>query len=81
MSASHEYDGLYAEVRDNLNKLYHQALNFKLPAYQKKKENLLFRLDLTVIKQAEKMYGSKVSFWMKNLKNLMVEIFSWYLRE
>ena len=46
MSASHEYDGLYAEVRDNLNKLYHQALNFKLPAYQKKKEKPFISLGL-----------------------------------
>lgn len=46
IKTEHEYGGLYAEVRDNLDKLYNQALNFKLPSYQKKKEKPFISLGL-----------------------------------
>lgn len=46
MSTGHEYGGLYAEVSNNLDKLYRQALSFTMPDYQKKKQKPFITLGL-----------------------------------
>lgn len=38
MNVEHKKGGLYAEITDNLNTLYKQAFEFKMPSYQKKKD-------------------------------------------
>lgn len=63
LGRKHKFDGLYADVKNNLSTLYKQALNFKLPEYQKKKEKPFIVLGLsgsTLNKEVAKLDGGNL---------------------
>lgn len=65
MTEEQQFGGLYKEVQENINTLYTQTINFKVPSYQKKGDNkftLLGASESSMDNKVAKLKGGDIQF-------------------
>ncbi|GAA3617298.1 hypothetical protein Q4Q39_00395 [Flavivirga amylovorans] len=63
LDTKHQYLGLYSKVKENINDLYKDALNFKAPSYQKKASKPWMMISKTKLpKEVKKLDFNEVLF-------------------